>query len=204
MYFKNKIKIFLYHYLRINRAPSNRLATLWLKKDLYKIRNYHTAIDVGCGKFINRRYFKNKNYVGVDIDEDILKGGLKIYPNTKYFKGSVLNKLPVKGDIIVATLLLTTQSFPVNKTINAINNLIEAVNKEGDLIFTIGRRNYIYKDEIFKVLKNSFYEVKMRQYGNFNKPSILGVLISFAMYLFPKLRINSKNKMFYCVAKNKK
>ena len=124
--------------------------------------------------------------------------------HTKYFKGSVLNKLPVKGDIIVATLLLTTQSFPVNKTINAINNLIEAVNKEGDLIFTIGRRNYIYKDEIFKVLKNSFYEVKMRQYGNFNKPSILGVLISFAMYLFPKLRINSKNKMFYCVAKNKK
>ena len=204
MNLKNKIKIFLFHYLRVKRAPSNRLATLWLKKDLSKIREYSTAVDVGCGKFINKRYFKNKNYIGIDINEDILKGGLRIYPDTKYCCGTVLKKLAFNGDIVVATLLLTTEIFPVDKTISAINNLVEAVNNNGSLIFTIGKRNYIYKDQILKVLNDNFHKIDIRQYGNFNKPSFLGFFIAYFMYLFPKLRINDENKMFYCIAKYKK
>ena len=64
---KKKTDFILFFYLRINRRPSNRLATIWLKKDLYKFRNLETALDVGCGKFLNKRHFINKNYIGIDL-----------------------------------------------------------------------------------------------------------------------------------------
>ena len=201
---KSFIKKFLFYELRINRCPSNGLAMSWLKKDLIKFSNLEIAIDVGCGKFINKRHFKNKFYIGIDSNEEFLKKGQSYHPNTKYYCSSILDKIPIKGDLLVSTLVLTNELFPKERTLEAVMNLTEAVNKSGSLIITIGKSNYIFKDQIIKILDSNFKKIYVKQYGNFNKKTFLSRFLVFLMAKVPRLRIDENNKMFYIHAENKR
>ena len=83
-------------------------------------------------------------------------------------------------------------------------NLTEAVNKSGSLIITIGKSNYIFKDQIIKILDSNFKKIYVKQYGNFNKKTFLSRFLVFLMAKVPKLRIDENNKMFYIHAENKR
>jgi len=200
---KKFIKKYLFYRLRINRCPSNGLATSWLKKDLIKLKNLETAVDIGCGKFINKRHFRNKFYIGIDSNQEFLKKGQYYHPNTKFYCSSILDEIPIKGDLVVSTLVLTNELFPKEKTLEAVINLIESVKKEGSLIITIGRNNYIFKDQIIKLLDTNFKKFKVKQYGNFNRKTFFSRLLVFLMERIPKLRIDENNKMFYMHAEYK-
>ena len=201
---KNKIKSFLFYYLRINRRPSNQLVNFWLLRDLKSLYYLKTSLDIGCGKFINRRHFKNEIYIGVDENEDFLKLGQSYYPNSNYLCASIIDPLPINGDLVICTLVLNNKKFPYKYTLKAVKNLIKSVNVKGHLIFTIGEINKPFFDEIIKLISESFIKIEKVQYGNFNKPTLLSYPLAYLMYIFPPLRLHKKNSMFYIHAKLRK
>lgn len=52
---------------RFRKNSSNQLMMMWFRKDLRRLAHYEVAIDVGCGRFVNRHLFHNKTYIGIDI-----------------------------------------------------------------------------------------------------------------------------------------
>ena len=199
------LKTVLYSRLRLNRRPSNQLMMIWLKKALIDNKHLKTAIDVGCGKSINRKFFKNKRYIGVDFKEKFIENARNYYVNDSFYVVDLAHEVPPAGNLVVCTLVFNNKRYPLQRTLEGLNNLIKAVSKGGSLIFTIGNSNYRYKNKIDKILKENFENIISKKYGNFNiRPTYLSYPISFLMHWFKPLRIDKSNKMYFYSCSRKK
>jgi len=137
---------------RVNRRASNQLMMIWLKRALTRNKHLESAVDVGCGKSINRPYFRNKKYTGVDQKEEFIAQARLRYSNDEFYVADVSRECPPAGDLVVCTLVLNNKRYPREKTLDGVKNLIKAVCKNGTLIFTTGHTNSIYEDEIKNTL----------------------------------------------------
>lgn len=201
----SSVKSFLYARWRLNRRPSNQLMMRWLKKALIENKDLSVAVDVGCGKAINRRFFKNDTYIGVDFKEDFIVRAKNTLTDDSFFVHDLANEVPPSGDLVVCTLVLNNKRYPVQKTVDGVKNLITAVRKEGSLVFTIGNSNTRYKTEIDKMLSENFKIITSKQYGKFNKnPTYLSYPISYLMYWFKQFRIDKDNEMYFYSCKKRK
>ena len=62
---------------RIGLSAGKTLLWIWVKSDLPKIRG-EIGIDLAGGSMVNKRFFRTKKYICVDIDRNELELGKKI------------------------------------------------------------------------------------------------------------------------------
>ncbi|MDH5297906.1 MAG: hypothetical protein OEV91_02705 [Desulfobulbaceae bacterium] len=193
-----------FHSLRIYRHASNQLMMLWLRRDLQLLAGRDTAVDAGCGRFINRPSFKARRYVGVDNVQENIEYGRRLYPDATGHVGSILTPLPEQGDVVVCTLVLNNKRFPHDRTLEGVGNLIGAVRPGGDLLFTMGQVNAPFEAAVDALLAPCFARVEKRVYGRFNISTYLSYPLAWLMDAFPALRTDPKNRMLYYHAAAKK
>jgi SAM-dependent methyltransferase len=189
---------------RIRRHASNQLMMLWLRRDLRSLSGRDTAVDVGCGRFINRPAFKTRQYVGVDNMPSFIEHGRKIYPDARGHVGSVLTPIPEQGEVVVCTLVLNNKRFPHERTVEAVRNLVAAVRPGGDLLFTLGQVNAAYESAVDDILARSFDKVEKRVYGRFNFPTYFSYPLAWLMDVIPRLRVDKDNRMLYIRAMSRR
>ena len=94
----------------------------------------------------------------------------------------------------------------MNKTIESVKNLVEAVKHKGELIFTLGNVNAPYIDKVERLLNDSFSEVESKTYGRFNESTYFSYILAMLMIIVPKLRLSDNNlmKFYSCRGRFKK
>lgn len=182
--------------VRFRRHASNQLMMLWLRRDLLELAG-RDAMDIGCGRFINRPSFKTQNYVGIDNVPEFIQQGCKQFPGTRGYVGSVLSPLPEKSDVVVCTLVLNNKRFPHERTIEAVRNLVAAVRPGGDLLFTMGQVNAAYELNVDEILLSQFDMIEKRVYGRFTYPTYFSYPLAWLMNAVPSLREAKDNRMLY-------
>lgn len=189
------IKTTLFQRWRINRRPSNCLMMIWLQQALRRDRHLTEAVDIGCGKAINRHLFGNPRYTGVDVNEENLVAARARYPDDCFVRGDLGLEAVPAGDLVVCTLVLHNKQYPPERTVAGARRLIDATRAGGTLIFTTSQANAPYEEEIDALVGTAFESVTKRLYGRFNVPTYAAVPMAWMMYLLPSLRRDPNNRM---------
>ena len=161
------------------------------------------AVDVGCGKAINRRHFFNPSYTGVDFKEEFISIARMLYPKDNFSICNLSEESPPLGDLLVCTLVLNNKHYPKEKTLEGVINLVSSVKPGGVLIFTLAESNYAYEGDVDDYLYRYFSFVRKNKYGRFNSPSYFSFPIAWAMLFFRGLRLDSQNRMSLYICRGK-
>lgn len=194
--------------IRRSSRPSKQLLFLMLSKDMKSSQSYNIGLDLACGKMYNRGMFKTKKYIGIDIDEERIRKGLRKFPSAT---GLVypLEDLPstLEGDFVVCVQTIGINNyFDVKNTMNVINKIVESVNQNGVLIFNVGPKALeLYERKIDELLVQSFSGVKKTEYGRWTNETNkhLSLLLGVLMYIIPLLR-KGKTRFAYYICHNKR
>ncbi len=197
--YRTRLIELLYRKWRINRRPSNQLMMGWLADSLIHFRNLPVAMDVGCGKAINRPWFSNPTYVGVDVNPTFLCKAADKYPADRFLQANLAEEDLPTADLVVCTLVLHNKHYPPERTVDGVRRLIAAVNPGGALLFTTAQVNVPYEDEVTALLTAAFTSAEKRLYGNWNQPSYLSIPLAWLMRRFPPLRTHPRNRMIFHV-----
>lgn len=198
-----RLKGYLFRTLRIRRRPSNQLMNFWLKRELRNSGFLEIALDVGCGKGINRDLFSNRVYTGVDINKDFISAAQYANPMDRFYVCNFLVDPLPKAHLVVCTLVLHNKHFQHEATVSAVHNLLNSVLPGGRLIFTMGEVSYRYITEVEGVLRKNFSHVKISPYGRFNKPSYLSYILALLMLIWKPLRVTRVNRMLFIFCRGK-
>jgi len=193
--------------MRKSKNPSKQLLWFWMNDLFKKSKNYNIGIDVACGEMKMCKYFKTREYIGIDIDKARIERGLQKYPKAKGVVKSIEEiDNREKGDFVVCLQTIgINRYFKPENTYIAVNNLINATNKNGMLIFNIGPITQKYSDKIYELLSNNYSHVKVKEYGSFSNVThrYLSFIFAILMRYIPLIRKNKKNKRHLYIAKNK-
>tara|TARA_B100000900_G_scaffold90825_1_gene74145 strand:- start:777 stop:1433 length:657 start_codon:yes stop_codon:yes gene_type:complete len=204
--------------IRIGVNGNKTLLFLWLKKDLSKIYD-EIGVDLAGGSMLNRKFFKTKKYICVDINQDKLNEGLLLNKDATAVNSKIENFMSnvnqKKPNLIVCVQTMgVNTNFNHEKTLEVIKMMFKFLENDGCLIFNLGNKvNLKIIEEDLKIFfKNKFQTIEIRPYGAFKVTSkkpyhfSLRFLIAFLMDIFPPLRtffgLKKNNLYYFC--KNKK
>jgi hypothetical protein len=187
---------------RLSSRPGRQFLNFLLLKELKKSNGKEIGVDVGCGEMINYELFRTKNYIGTEIDQSRLDAGVERYPLAQPVKASIFDKPIVVGDFVLCIQVFNNKHFENIKTELAVKNLCDTVRKGGDLVFNIGKNSLKYEDQVDKILKENFSNIKKTKYEPNFFVGYTGLLKSFVygvlMYVVPPMRtIGGYNKILY-------
>ena len=155
--------------------PSKSFLFKTLKNEL---KNYKTktGIDIACGDAKNSHFFKTKNYIGIDKNNELIKSNKKKFNKKKFLFINILNLKSNKqifGDIVVSTNTLS--HIKNNKRMLAMKNIISLVKRNGNLICEINilKGKIKKEDELFIKNFNSVKKIYYKNYFNFFLERIL-------------------------------
>ena len=195
-------------YLRLSKNPHKQFLWWLLMFDSRLSRKYRVGLDAGCANMGNRRYFKTKDYIGLDPDRDLLNAGLKKNHKIKVINSTILDApTDLSADFVQCIQVLVNAEFIVSETIENISRLVEMTNKEGVLIFNTGKKSQIFVDDLSNLLEKSFREVVKVEYGGSNISSkssfIVAFLKSILMLISAKYRLSGvpQKTYFKCIGK---
>jgi len=125
------------------------------------------ALDAGCSNFKNRKFFKTKNYIGLDIDLEAIRNGIKKISDNSSFGllGDLSNLSTLSSnsfEVIVSTNTLYV--LPFESRLNAIKNLCRATANEGIIFIDLefDRQSV----QTIALLKSNFEKVEVIYYKN--------------------------------------
>ena len=206
--------------IRIGVTVSKTLLFLWLKKDLESFEG-KLGVDLAGGSMENKKFFKTKKYICVDLNKQkLIKGNnnfsdaIIINNKIEYFIQNYNNYDLERPDLLVCiqTMGINTK-FDHNKTFTIVKNIYDLLKPGGSMVFNIGNFGInigLMEKELNKFFIDKFKSIKIRSYGcmnkNNNKPNTyLYFIIANLMNFFPPLRtcfgLNKKN--IYCCFKKK-
>ena len=187
--------------LRFSKRPPKQLLYLLLTRDMKLSRGREIGVDVGCGLMQNRRLFRTKRYIAIDLDEERLAKGQAKYPEAETLTARMEDVRNVVGDLVLCVQTFVNHHFPVENTYLAAEALVRMTRTGGTLIFNMSKRNLGYEDAVDSLLQRDFDSVTKVTYGalagwNFGP---LSPLVAFAMYLLPRLRHGREYaRVYYC------
>ena len=200
---KLKIKDNLFRKWRVNRRPSNQLMMIWLKQTLEQHQSLDRAVDIGCGKGINRSYFLNPQYTGLDVNPVFTKVAQERYPADEFGILDVSEQDPPEGDLFVATLVFHNKFFPKDKVVESVERIVSKVRSGGCFVFTTGEINQSDYPALNAFLNTRFASVRIYSYGRFNSPSYGSIPLAYMMNFWPKLAEAPRNRMRFWVCSQK-
>jgi len=190
-----------------SRRPAKQLAYNWIVQELKKSKGADVGLDVACGYMQFKPFFQTKSYIGVDLDAERIELCKERYPDAISHKYSIEDMPPeITGDYVVCIQTIgANEFFNEDNTMLCIRKLVDATRENGSLVMTIGPSTASYFSEIDALLRDSFDEVGVREYGAFNTrlPSLVSRLVTYAMYVFSSLRKASPPRYLYaCYVRN--
>jgi hypothetical protein len=192
---------------RLSTRASRQFLNIYLLKLMKKSANKEIGVDVGCGEMINYTLFQTKKYIGTEIDQARLDGGVKRYPDAMPIKSSIFDAPDITGDFVLCVQVFNNKHFDNSKTELAVNNLCDTVNEGGSLVFNIGKNSITYEDEVDNILNKKFLKVCKVKYGSGYSSKYSGVVFSLVYgllmyYLSPLRSLGGYGKVLY-YAENK-
>jgi len=202
---------------RIGVTISKTLLFLWLKKDLRSIKG-NVGIDLAGGSMMNKKFFKTKKYICVDLDNQKLKRGSDNFPDAIPINDKIENFMKnynqEKPDLLVCvqTMGINTK-FNHDHTLIIIKMIYDLLKPGGSMVFNIGALGVnlpSIEKELNNFFKLKFKSIKIYSYGFMNKTidkpnSYLFFFLASLMSIFPPLRtcfgLNKTN--IYCCFKKK-
>ena len=202
--------------IRIGVTTSKTLMYLWLKKDLRSIKG-KLGIDLAGGSMVNKKFFKTKKYICVDLDEKKLKRGSDNFPDAIAINDKIENYMTKynqeKPDLLVCIQAMgINEKFDHNQTFIVIKMIYDFLKPGGNMVFNVGpvvNLNLI-EMELNKFFNKKFKSVKIHSYGFMNKTvqnpnPYLEFFLAYLMNVFPPLRncFGLKKTNIYCCFKEK-
>lgn len=192
---------------RFSKRPSKQLVWFFVHQDMKKSRGKITGIDMGCGEMLNYNLFETKKYIGVDLDNERLILGKKKYPQAAAVYSTIEDCENVHGDFVLCIQVFNNIYFQKDRIMFALDKLTSMLNKNGSMIFNIGKDVVKYENEIDAYLKSNFKKIKKKQYGapfsNNQYNSRLSLVIAVAMYFLPFIRKIGGHDYVYYYCQNK-
>ncbi len=181
----------------INQPKKVRPKKMFLYDRLHEILGtlprVNRCLDIGSGRGDLYTKINSKEYIGIDIDKEVLNDAKKKFPEVdfrfKNFKNIDVNDY--KSDLIICIQVIGFNSnfddtFK-NNLENFFHKLFKTLNNQGLLLISINDEMYkeVYNKEYFKVFK----ELKSISYSSINlrMPYIFAFSIKKVMEIFPNL-----------------
>lgn len=207
---------FLKHFYRSHRiglSAGKTLLWIWVKNDLPKIKG-EIGIDLAGGRMFNKRFFRTKKYICVDIDENELSLGKKNNPDSiiinKKIQDFLKEKNQIKANILVCFQTMgTNKFFEHNESIEVIKLMYKYLETGGSMLFNITWEKNINRieSELFTFFDKKFEKINYKYYGAFHKPlpGFISFTLAYLMYFFPLLRtlfgLRKKRLYYHCYNK---
>ena len=199
--------------IRIGASAGKTLLFMWLKNDLKKIQS-EIGLDLAGGSMQNKKFFKSKKYICVDIDQSKLDAGKIKNPDAIIINSTIENfmKSDIKNqvDLLVCVQTMGTNSlFEHNKTLQTIKQMYYFPKQEGSMIFNIGSYNTnlnLLENQINEFLNGKFQNISVKSYGAFHitlendKNWFKRLFLAYLMNIFVPLRNLfgfRKNKLYF-------
>ncbi|WP_435116883.1 hypothetical protein ACIJYF_00755 [Candidatus Pelagibacter bacterium nBUS_49] len=163
---------------RISSSYDKTLLWLFLKKNLSDIKS-DTGVDLAGGSMLNKRFFKTKKYIAVDINHIKLLEGKTKNPDAIVINDTLQNYLlniSKKPNLLVCVQTFGTNLFfEHEETFKVIKDMSIKLADGGSMIFNIGTFGDVnlkkLKDAILPTLNKQFHNVEFKYYGAFYKKS---------------------------------
>lgn len=193
---------------RIGLSSGKTLLWIWVKNDLPKIKG-EIGIDLAGGRMFNKRFFKTKKYICVDIDKNELRLGKKNNPDAiiinKKIQTFLKEKNQIKANILVCFQTMgTSRFFEHNESIEVIKLMHKYLKTGGSMLFNIAWKKNINRieTELSALLNKKFEKVNCKYYGAFHRslPGFINFTLAYLMYFFPLLRTLfglKKERLYY-------
>ena len=210
---KSALKFF-YKSHRIGASTGKTLLWIWVRNDLPKLTG-DLGIDLAGGTMGNKRFFKTKEYICVDINQSKLDIGIANNPDAKIINSRIqdflLNENQKKPNLLVCLQTMGTNSyFEHDETLNVIKLMYRSLKEGGNMVFNIGKESgdlNIIEKEINIFFKKKFKSIQSKSYGALHKtyqkpiPGFARLGLAYIMHLLPPLRTlfgSKKDKLYYC------
>ncbi len=189
---------------RYSEKPAKQLLWYFLMRDMGLSEDREIGIDAGCGHMENKRWFRTKRYIGIDVDRERLAAAQAKHPDAETICAKLEETSDVTGDFVLCVQVMNNRYFDVADTIAGTEALIRMVRPGGVLIFNISKRAFSFEEDIFALLKRSFDTIKIERYGALSAPStVFSPIIAGLMYLFPVLRKGRGYQKIYYVCQGR-
>ena len=146
--------------------PSKCFLFDYLEKTL-KPYNQGMALDAGCANFKNRKFFKTDKYIGLDIDLEAIRAGIKKFlDNSSFGLLGDLSNLAVIPDNSFEAVVSTNTLYvlPWVLRFNAIKNLCRITSTNGIIFLDLEFDSQ--SAQVIDLFKSNFQEVKVIYYKN--------------------------------------
>lgn len=204
---------------RIGLSAGKTLLWIWVKNDLPKIKG-KIGIDLAGGRMFNKRFFRTKKYICVDIDENELSLGKKNNPDAvtvnERIQEFLKKEYPKNPNVLVCFQTMGTNAFfEHNESIEVIKSMYRYLGTGGSMIFNILWKKDKDIDRIEKELSTffdkKFKKVNFKFYGALHTtwrkplPGLLRFILAYLMHLLPFLRtmFGLKKERLYYFCSNK-
>lgn len=152
--------------MRFYARPSKTFFFNLLARTLSKYEE-GAALDAASANFKNRRLFFTERYVGLDVDENALKEGLKKFPDRRNIgivgDMNALGALPA-GSFSVVVSTNTLDHLPAREIDSVIASLSRLVSSGGALFLQLSLSNL--GENTVAALKETWRSVRVRYYKN--------------------------------------
>lgn len=209
---KNFLKSF-YRSHRIGLSAGKTLLWIWIKNDLSKIKG-EIGIDLAGGRMFNKRFFRTKKYICVDIDQNELELGKKSNPDAiiinKRIQEFLKENHEKKPNILVCFQTMgVSKFFQHNESIEVIKSMYQCLDTGGSMLFNIAwnKNSDKLEKELSTFFDKKFETVSFKFYGAFHKTvkkpmhGLLRFILAYLMYWLPFLRNMfglKKQRLYYC------
>jgi hypothetical protein len=204
--------------IRIGTSIGKTLLFIWIKKDLSKI-NGNLGIDLAGGAMLNKKFFRTKSYICVDINQVKLEKGK--FENSD---GMIINEdinvymrknYESKPDVLLCVQTMGTNiEFNHDETLKIIESMFYFLNQKGSMVFNIGSSSgdlNLISNKLKIFFEGKFESVQSKFYGNLHSSSHLYIhpylrfFLAYMMHIIPPLRtlFGLKKKKLYFFCKNK-
>jgi len=201
---------------RIGSTSAKTLLWIWVKKDLSKTQG-DTGADLAGGTMLNKRFFKTKKYICVDIDQKKLDIGKSANLDAVIINSKIQNFLQEdqkkKLDVLLCVQTMgANKFFEHDEIIEVVTSMYNSLKTGGSMIFNVGKEvgnldldlmenklSLLLKGK-FKYIDNQFYGFLHRSH-NKSLPRPIVFCLAYLMNMLPPLRTLfglKKDKLYYC------
>lgn len=194
--------------MHISSRPAKQFLYNNLREIFKDTEGREVGLDIACGKMNFRPQFHTKRYIGVDLDEERIKYGIKRFPDNTEGRVCKIEDMEVdlQGDFVACIQAIgTNHRFNTENTMTCVNKLVAATREGGVLVFNTGEECIGCDHDIKALLSQSFEDVRTIYYGAFNIKTFrpISFILAYFMEFLPFLRTIGKKKRILYICRNR-
>lgn len=131
------------NYIYLN--PVTRWITLKAHKACAKLRKFDNGlvVDLGCGRGDHFPFVNNSKVIGIDIVEELLEEGKRLYPKMEFRREDIFNLSFANESLMsIVSIGVLEHLYPLKNALREINKVMA---DDGELLFGIPTEGFVYR-----------------------------------------------------------